>query len=439
MSKEADRQAVSDFGKHGGLLIDEMTIQDDLVISKSGDVWNLVGMVEMGETNDNIDIICNGKRRVQLATHALQFVFHGLTGFRWPVVYYGSNTATAHQLYNCFWKCVDVLDENGFTVDYVMTDGASTNRSFVNMLFPKSHSRRDDSFIFPDVFYREHKICAIQDIMHVLKKIRNNIESSTNENSSKSGRYLVLENEKIVWDHWKECLQFNFQNGFAIHPKLTEEHINLTPASKMRNQLAIDVLNKNMLYLMKSYQATLDNPNRLSSSIKILEHTSTLADIFNDHNRPIATLNDARLKDLEKTVEFFNVWEGNVNKSVTHVAKKKLITWETRDDINSSVTGFLSLCKLMLGKGNTINPGYLNSDLVENLFGQQRGLRNGLNTNPTLKQYGPSNTAIILGQCSVSNKSNSGTTASFFSSTTPCPLNPGRNKAALEKRRSIRI
>lgn len=67
------------------------------------------------------------------------------------------------------------------------------------------------------------------------------------------------------------------------------------------------------------------------------------------------------------------------------MASKNLISQETRDDINSSGAGFISLCTLMLGKGNNINPGYFNSDIVENLFGQQRGIRNGLNANPTLK------------------------------------------------------
>ena len=82
MAKEANNKQVSDFGKHGGLVMDEMSIQDDLVIQKMGDSWNLVGMVDMDNTNNNIDIICNGRKKVQLATHALQFVFHGLTGFR---------------------------------------------------------------------------------------------------------------------------------------------------------------------------------------------------------------------------------------------------------------------------------------------------------------------------------------------------------------------
>ncbi|XP_033729650.1 uncharacterized protein LOC117318803 [Pecten maximus] len=47
---------------------------------------------------------------------------------------------------------------------------------------------------------------------------------------------------------------YNLQNGCAVHPSLTDEHVNITPASKMRNKLATDVLNKNMLYLMKQYQ-----------------------------------------------------------------------------------------------------------------------------------------------------------------------------------------
>jgi hypothetical protein len=60
------------------------------------------------------------------------------------------------------------------------------------------------------------------------------------------------------------------KHQFGIHKKLTEDHFTLTPVSKMRNQLAIDVLDKNMLFLMKSYQATLQDPERLSSAISLM-------------------------------------------------------------------------------------------------------------------------------------------------------------------------
>lgn len=153
---------------------------------------------------------------------------------------------------------MDVLNENGFTVDYVMMDGASTDRSSVNMLFDSNPREA----LFSDVYDINHSICAIQDIMHVLKRVRNNIESSKLEHKQKKGRLLLLNDSYIVWDYWVECFNFNIQNGFGIHAKLSPEHLNLTPASKMRNSLALDVLNKDMLFLMKSYQATLEDPCR---------------------------------------------------------------------------------------------------------------------------------------------------------------------------------
>ena len=83
MTKEATRQQISHFGMNGGIIIDEMSIQDDLVIQKKGDSWTLVGFVDMDTTNNNIAILCQGEKKATLATHVLQLVFHGLTGFRY--------------------------------------------------------------------------------------------------------------------------------------------------------------------------------------------------------------------------------------------------------------------------------------------------------------------------------------------------------------------
>jgi hypothetical protein len=318
-----------------------------------------------------------------------------------------------------------------------MMDGASTNRSFTNMMF--DINPRVKLFQFPDVYDFTHSICAIQDIMHVLKRIRNNIESSKLQHEQKKGRLLTLNDSYIVWDYWVECFTFNIQNGFGIHAKLTPEHINLTPASKMRNSLALEVLNNDMLFLMKSFQSTLPDPERLTSAIELLEHTSILVDVFCNCNQPLFSLSDDRFKSLKETLAFFNQWEHDIEESALHKKEKHLLTQETRDDLNSAITGFTSLCQLRLGKGNSINPGFINSDIVENLFGQHRGIRNGLNNNPTLSQYGPSTTAIILGQCSVTNKCNSGKSAAFFSASTPRALNVTRNKMQLQKKRSIRM
>jgi hypothetical protein len=81
-----------------------------------------------------------------------------------------------------------------------------------------------------------------------------------------------------------------------------------------------------------------------------------------------------------------------------------------------------------ISHSNSINPGYINSDIIENNFCQLRGIYNGLNTNPTLAQIGPSQTAVCLGQTTLSSKCNSGGSASYFKATTPCASNPSQNK-----------
>jgi hypothetical protein len=86
--------------------------------------------------------------------------------------------------------------------------------------------------------------------------------------------------------------------------------------------------------------------------------------------------------------------------------------------------------------GNSLIPGYFNSDLIENLLCQQRGIINGLNTNPILAQYGPSQNAIILGQ--KINSSNSGASTALFTANKPCRLNPNTKKIC-EERYTIKI
>ena len=427
MAREAERQKIPVFGKRGGLILDEMSLQDDLTITRKDDTWLLTGECDMGETNNAISTITTKSKKVELATHCLQYMYHGFTGFRWPVSFYASNPASTHQLYLTLWECVDQLDEIGFTVDYVMFDGASTNRSLTSLLL--NENPRGNKFMAKNIYDSTQTIFIIQDPKHVIKKIRNNVESSLAEHKSSPGRYLSCKGKCILWEHWGEAFNFNYQRGLRIHYKLTKEHIELTGANKMRNKLAEEVLSKDMLYLMQIYQSTLDYPERLSATIEFLENTSLLVDFFSD-KRVISTMSDKRFSQLSGVLKYFNDWETQVKESHLCSETKHLMTVETREDINSCITGLLGMASRLLDKGEipSITPAYLNSDIVENHFCQQRGTCNGLNTNPTLAQYGTSNTAICLGQTSVSSKGNSSTKALPFNATTPCPLNKNRKK-----------
>ena len=119
-------------------------------------------------------------------------------------------------------------------------------------------------------------------------------------------------------------------------------------------------------------------------------------------------MSDSRLTKLKAIAEYFKEWDIEIESSTATVQEKKRgrFTKETREDIDSMITGFTNLCKIVIERGSSLVPAIINSDVVENFFCQQRGVCNGLNSNPTYAQYMSSCNSIILTQGSVSRKSN---------------------------------
>jgi hypothetical protein len=64
-----------------------------------------------------------------------------------------------------------------------------------------------------------------------------------------------------------------------------------TSESKMRNSLAEDVLNKDILHVMRCYAASLNDSDHLKSTISLLEQTSILIANCRDR-RPIREVGD---------------------------------------------------------------------------------------------------------------------------------------------------
>lgn len=60
-------------------------------------------------------------------------------------------------------------------------------------------------------------------------------------------------------------------NARRLHHKVTDSHLHLNLAEKMRNELAETMLNSEMLNLMQSYQNSLSNSSVLDGAIELLE------------------------------------------------------------------------------------------------------------------------------------------------------------------------
>ena len=70
-----------------------------------------------------------------MATHVVQFVFLGHSGFKFPFAHFPSQTITPSALFVNFWKAVRFLRSGGFSLDYCCTDGGENNRQFIKMHF----------------------------------------------------------------------------------------------------------------------------------------------------------------------------------------------------------------------------------------------------------------------------------------------------------------
>jgi hypothetical protein len=101
----------------------------------------------------------------------------------------------------------------------------------------------------------EETVIFMMDYSHVMKKVRNNILKSGIKKTST--RNLQLPNDDIIqWQMWTDCYHWDQQNGLQIHRRLTNEHIFPSQQCKMRNHLAEEVLNSDMLHLFFTISVT---------------------------------------------------------------------------------------------------------------------------------------------------------------------------------------
>lgn len=288
----------------------------------------------------------------------------------------------------------------GFQVLYTSLDGAQCNRKFVKYNlggeFCKPFKTKNP--------YNFKEVAFIMDVSHVIKKIRNNILSSGTAKGHT--RFLTLpSNDIIQWQIFIDCFRWDKGNSFQLHKNLTNEHIILSCHSKMRNHLAEDILNTEMLHCMCQYQLYLgEKGSILNGTIELLKQTSRLIDIFRDM-RPITHIDDSRLRELQEISNWFDDW-----KCKSADKPKHCMSYQCHEDIQSCTLGFIELCKMVLASSTQVfvTPGLVNSDIVENIFNQQRSTYNGANSNPNALQYRRSLNSIILGQNLVSAKANAG-------------------------------
>jgi hypothetical protein len=95
MNSEAEKENCD---KCGGIVLDEMSVQEDMSVEFRGDKMNIVGLVNIGEAANAMYQKSKNGNDIRLASHILQFIFLGYDGFRFPFGYLPTRGANAPEL-----------------------------------------------------------------------------------------------------------------------------------------------------------------------------------------------------------------------------------------------------------------------------------------------------------------------------------------------------
>ena len=166
------------------------------------------------------------------------------------------------------------------------------------------------------------------------------------------------------------------------------------------------------MLLFYSYQKSLPTEKQgyYDSTIQFLEQSSKLIEVFHSYI-PITNLHDDRFDESESVLLWFQNWQAEVSNAPGTLSerRKMFMSEKTFFDLKSMVLGFRQLCKETFREHSSvfILPWRINTNLVENIFCQQRGLH-GQNDNPRYIQYQNGINSVLMGCRTSTTKSNTG-------------------------------
>ena len=160
--------------KYVAVIFDEMHIRADLVYNKN--TGELVGFCDVGDVNNNlleVEKSLEENHQPVLAKSMLVFMVRSLFGsLKFPHAQFSTKDISGDILFWPFWDVVFNLEKCGFKVIAATADGASPNRAFLRMHFPKSKNNHDYKTKNPFTT-EERYIYFFSDPPHLLKTIRN--------------------------------------------------------------------------------------------------------------------------------------------------------------------------------------------------------------------------------------------------------------------------
>lgn len=246
----ASLQSCAERERHVIIILDEMHVRENLVYDKH--TGSIIGFTHLGEVNAELaayekSLEEDSVTHEPLANSMLVVMVRGLfSKMQFPYAQFPCTKLRGYELYDIFWEAVERLERCGFIVLACTCDGLSVNRSFF-----KLHGSGERVYKVINPYSQDKRyLFFISDPPHLIKTVRNSWHSSK--------RLLWNDGKHILWSHladlYMKCRSNEITPGLTIVPRLKYEHIHLSNFSKMRVDLAAQVLSNSVGKALKTMQ-----------------------------------------------------------------------------------------------------------------------------------------------------------------------------------------
>ncbi|KAL5500013.1 hypothetical protein EMCRGX_G011503 [Ephydatia muelleri] len=373
------------------LVIDEMFIREDLVYDKTND--ELIGFTDLGDINNHLvayEKCLNEDTCPTVANSMLVFmVCSFFTQMKYPYVQFPCANVSGDLLFAPIWEAVFRLERCGFKVLTITFDGAAANRRFLKLM----GSEKVLFKVINKYSLEKRPLFFFSDPPHLLKTTRNCLASKA--------RHLWCNGSDILFQHITDMYYRDREKsmGLLLLPKIKLEHIQLTPFSRMRVDLAAQLLSETVAKAL-----VLSGDPAVQETAKFVTMFDKFFDALNVSNytsgvnkrkvfqQPYRSGDDFRLKWLkEEFLVFLDTWEQSVQARPGFSASEKqkmLLSPQTLLGLRITVNSFIGLVQYLftLEGVESFLSQRIGQDPLEKFFGCQRQ-RGATSDNPNVSEF----------------------------------------------------
>ncbi len=254
------------------------------------------------------------------------------------------------------------------------------------------------------LFAPDRYIFFFSDAPYLMKTACNNL---SNSGSGKSSRLLWNSGRQIIWNHIKHIYEEDLDFGLKLLPKLTSDHVNITPYSAMRVHLAVQVLSSSVAEVLREY-----GPKEAIATAEFCEKMDLFFDCLNVRNTkehllmkrkpflmPYVSSDNSRFAWLGgEFLKYFQDWQKSMDSKQGKFSKSEkqamIISPQRYKGLQITIYSFIEPCKFLLENGvqYIISERFCQDDLKD-YFGRQRAIGHRRD-NPNICSVGINNNII---------------------------------------------